>query len=139
VIIDFHIHLSRPEHEHDRPAPRSLPAPERLPEDFRLAGLFARFAHSRNSRFSYWRTMKVNLRLGEPFWRAVGERNLVVELPDGATVGDLLTLLQGRYPALAAEMEEAAPQVVVGDEVAGTAVTLANDAAVYLLWPIAGG
>jgi molybdopterin converting factor small subunit len=83
--------------------------------------------------------MKVNLRLGEPFWRAVGERNLAVELPDGATVGDLLALLAGRYPALAAEMEEAAPQVVVGDEVACTAVTLANDAAVYLLWPIAGG
>jgi molybdopterin converting factor small subunit len=83
--------------------------------------------------------MKVNVRLGEPFWRVVGERNLVVALPEGGAVADLLALLEERYPGLADEMAEAPPQVLVDDREAGTAVPLSDGASVYLLWPIAGG
>jgi molybdopterin converting factor small subunit len=83
--------------------------------------------------------MKVYVRLGEPFWRVVGERNLALELPDGAAVADLLALLRQRYPALVGEMEEAPPQVIVGDNDVDTAAPLPDGASVYLLWPIAGG
>jgi molybdopterin converting factor small subunit len=83
--------------------------------------------------------MNVNVRLGEPFWRVVGERNLVLALPDAASVADLLALLEERYPGLADEMAEAPPQALVDDREAGTAVALADGASVYLLWPIAGG
>lgn len=89
--------------------------------------------------------MIVFVRLGEPFWRVVGERNLAVELPDGASVADLLAWLKRRYPALVGEMEEAPPQLMVdddavaGDDHARMAVPLVDGASIYLLWPIAGG
>src|SRR3989304_1850532 len=50
---------------------------------------------------SRWRPpVRVTVRLGDPLWRQIGERELQVDLPDAASVGDLLGHLAGAYPAL---------------------------------------
>ena len=45
--------------------------------------------------------MRIHVRLAEPFWRTVGQRDLELELEDSAAISDLLAVLQGRFPALA--------------------------------------
>ncbi|MFQ5433879.1 MAG: MoaD/ThiS family protein [Anaerolineae bacterium] len=83
--------------------------------------------------------MLVHVRLAEPFWRAVGERRIAVELVDGARVGDLLDQLCARYPALSRELEEAAPLIFVGEKEAEAGTILTEGSHVHLVWPIAGG
>jgi molybdopterin converting factor small subunit len=85
--------------------------------------------------------MKISLRLGEPFWRTVGQREIEVAVPDGATVADALAALAQIHPALASDLSngEAQPTLFVGDEVASPDSPLANGAKVYLVWPVSGG
>lgn len=40
------------------------------------------------------------VKLGEPFWRKVGQRKLRLELPESASVQDALAQLQSDYPDL---------------------------------------
>ncbi len=83
--------------------------------------------------------MQISVRLAEPFWHSVGQRQLEIELQEGARVSDLLALLRRRYPALEREFTEAPPHVFLGDQ-EGTAETLLEDGcAVHLVWPVAGG
>ena len=70
--------------------------------------------------------MRIQVRLAEPFWRAVGQRNLEIDLPTGACLGDLLDKLTESYPDLKKEMEEAEPTVFIGDDEA-TEETLLED------------
>jgi len=42
--------------------------------------------------------MKVTVKVGEPLRSAVGSRKVTLELPEGATVADLLSSLAHRYP-----------------------------------------
>ncbi len=83
--------------------------------------------------------MKVHVRLAEPFWRVVGQRNLDIELEDGAQVADLLTALKGRYPLLEQEFDEAPPTIFVNEEEMDANTLLPDDSHVHFVWPIAGG
>ena len=83
--------------------------------------------------------MDVTVRLAEPFWRPVGQRELNLNLVDGARVSDLLLRLREAYPGLAAEMDQAAPHVFVDDVEADSASFLTEGARVHLVWPVAGG
>ena len=42
--------------------------------------------------------MRVTVKLGEPLRSTVGERKVALELPEGATVTDLLSSLTDSYP-----------------------------------------
>ncbi len=83
--------------------------------------------------------MRVRVRLGEPFWRAVGQRDLEVNLPQGSTLADLLTHLRRAYPALDAELAEAPPMLFLGEQEAAPDALLHDRDQVHLLWPVAGG
>ncbi|MDH5506540.1 MAG: hypothetical protein OEZ02_04905 [Anaerolineae bacterium] len=84
-------------------------------------------------------TICIHVRLAEPFWRAVGQRDLSLELNVPAQVNDLIGLLRTQYPALAREMDEAAPVIFIGDVEAGPDAPLADNNHVHIVWPLAGG
>jgi molybdopterin converting factor small subunit len=42
--------------------------------------------------------MKVTVKLGMPLSQVVGESKLILTLPEGTTVADVLEALRGRYP-----------------------------------------
>lgn len=50
--------------------------------------------------------MRVTVKVGEPLRSAVGSRKVALELPDGATVADLLSSLAYRYPGFRHEFYE---------------------------------
>lgn len=83
--------------------------------------------------------MQIHIRLAEPFWRAVGKRDLTLEAVEGARVKEILDLLRQIYPALDAEMDESPPMVIIGEEEASGDTMLEDEAQVHLVWPIAGG
>ncbi len=85
--------------------------------------------------------MRITVRLGEPIWREVDRREVAVELPEGATVADLLEALGGRYPALQSYLTGAdtPATVFLGDEIAGPDAPLTEDSEPLLAWPLAGG
>ena len=66
-----------------------------------------------------------------------GADALVIDLPAGATVGQLRQRLAAEYPALAALAERSA--VAVRDEFADDADVLPGHAEVALLPPVSGG
>jgi molybdopterin converting factor subunit 1 len=66
-----------------------------------------------------------------------GAAVLKVDLPDGATVGDLRRALAIRCPALAVLVSQSA--LAVNDEFADDALTLPAQAEVALLPPVSGG
>jgi molybdopterin converting factor subunit 1 len=67
----------------------------------------------------------------------VGADTIDVELPAGATVGDLRTQVARTCPALARLLERSA--LAVNDEFADDALTLPVNAEVALLPPVSGG
>jgi molybdopterin converting factor small subunit len=83
--------------------------------------------------------MRVPVRLAEPFWRAVGQREIELTLPDGARVADLLAHLCQRHPALKAELVEAPPVIFIGEEEADENSDLREGCRVHIVWPVAGG
>jgi molybdopterin converting factor small subunit len=83
--------------------------------------------------------MRVQIRLGEPFWRTVGQRDLMLNLNSGANVGQLLTQLYKDFPALKKELLETPPYIFVGDEQADETTPLADSCRVHLVWAVAGG
>jgi molybdopterin converting factor small subunit len=83
--------------------------------------------------------MQITLRLGEPFWRTVGRRNLEWTLAPSATLADLLDELCRAFPGLAQELQDAPPHLFVGEEEADPAAPLADGSHVSLLWAVAGG
>lgn len=85
--------------------------------------------------------MKVQIHLGEPFWRAAGQRQVEVALAKNATVADAFDVLTKRYPALATEFnnKEALPALFLDDEVAHLDSRLAEGAKLHVVWPVSGG
>ena len=83
--------------------------------------------------------MHVYVRLAEPFWRAVGRRDLDLELAPDSRVSDLLALLRRRHPELARELDEAPPTIFIGDREAHEHTVLCEGSRVHLVWPVAGG
>ena len=66
-----------------------------------------------------------------------GAEAVTVELPSGATVGDLRHRLAAAYPNLANLLEHSA--LAVNDGFADTSLTLQPEAEVALLPPVSGG
>ncbi len=83
--------------------------------------------------------MRIHVRLGEPFWRVVGQRDLQLEIVPPAQVDDLVNLLQGQYPALEQELAESPPHFFVGENQAALDTPLEDGAHIYLVWAVAGG
>jgi hypothetical protein len=59
--------------------------------------------------------MRMAVRLGEPFWRTAGQRELVVALHEGAVVSEALAALVRRYPSLASELNSDEIKPALGD------------------------
>lgn len=85
--------------------------------------------------------MKVTIHLGEPFWRATGQRVMTIALGDDAVVSDALSELGKQHAALAAELAngEAKPIIFVNDEQATLNSRLADGAKIHVVWPVSGG
>ncbi len=84
--------------------------------------------------------MNVSLRLGEPFWRAVGEREVELSLPDGATVSDALRALGERCPAILPDLGgEITPAVFLEESEALPDLPLKPGDRLYIVWPVSGG
>ncbi|HET7011607.1 MAG TPA: MoaD/ThiS family protein [Anaerolineales bacterium] len=85
--------------------------------------------------------MKVCVRLGEPLWREVGERETVVELPESARVADLVGRLVALHPSLAPWLQgdEVPPTIFLNDHVADQDTPLQDGDRPLLAWAMAGG
>jgi molybdopterin converting factor small subunit len=81
--------------------------------------------------------VNVRVRLGAGLARLAGTSQLMVDLDDGATVGDLLTNLEHSYPSLATGFDRALT-VVSGNHVSQSEL-LEEGKDVALLFPTAGG
>jgi sulfur-carrier protein len=81
--------------------------------------------------------MKIVVRFFARTRDLAGVDAVTVDLPDGATVGDLRRHLAAAYPSLARLLERSA--LAVNDEFAGDALVLRHDAEVALLPPVSGG
>ena len=85
--------------------------------------------------------MKVTIRLGEPFWRAAGQREVIVAIERGATVAYALAVLAKRHPSLAPELNngEIQPALFVNDESARPESPVTEGATIHIVWPASGG
>ena len=83
--------------------------------------------------------MRVSVHLGEPYWRSAGQRELELDVEEGARLANLMALLQVCYPFLGKDLAEMAPSVFIDDEQAGPETQLENGSLVHLIWPVAGG
>jgi len=85
--------------------------------------------------------MLITVRLGEPFWREVNEKQLTVEMPPNSTVADLLFALGERFPALRPCLEQAdpSPTVFQGEDWVSPDSLLTGDAQLMIVWALAGG
>ncbi len=83
--------------------------------------------------------MNVRVRLAEPFWRAVGRRNLQVEMASKSSLKELLVLLCKQYPGISTEIAESATLLFVNEEEVNKDTVLIEGDEVHILWPIAGG
>jgi MoaE-MoaD fusion protein len=81
--------------------------------------------------------MKVRLRLFGALSERAGIAEETVDLPDGATTGDVLASVADRYPSVVGLLPRVA--VAVNFEVASADAPLADDDEVGLLPPVAGG
>jgi len=85
--------------------------------------------------------VKVSVRLGEPLWRQVKAKEITLELPERATVGDMLQVLSYRYPALKSYLlaDEVPLTIIVADELVGPDTLLAEGTEAMVFMAIAGG
>ncbi len=85
--------------------------------------------------------MQVEVRLGEPFWRLAETKQVLVEVVEGATVGDLLTALAEQIPALGEALQESdlPPTVFIDDLLVDRDDLLPEGARPTLVWAMAGG
>jgi molybdopterin converting factor small subunit len=81
--------------------------------------------------------LQIRVRLGAGLSRFAGSPLLALELPDGASVEDLYTVLGERHPELAPALPSALP-VVGGTHVERDSALEPGDE-VALLIPVAGG
>jgi molybdopterin synthase catalytic subunit/molybdopterin synthase sulfur carrier subunit len=81
--------------------------------------------------------MQVNIRLSGQLANLAGRHRFTIPLEDGATVGDLLTLLRQEQPQLWPTMDTAVP-IISGRHVTPSE-PLADGQEIAFLLPIAGG
>jgi molybdopterin converting factor small subunit len=81
--------------------------------------------------------MLIHVRLGEPYWREVGQHRVDVDLGPEATVQELLAAIEQRFPTLL--QADIPPTVLLGEAVVEASAHLTDGAAVTLLWAVAGG
>ncbi len=81
--------------------------------------------------------MNVHVRLFAAARQAAGQDRLQLELPEGATVGDLRRQLSGRMPELSELIRRA--MFAVDTEYAPDDRTLPRDAEVACIPPVSGG
>ena len=81
--------------------------------------------------------MYVSVRLSAALAQITGLPRLQVEVDDGATVADLVSALNSRYPALASRLQHAVP-IMDGSHAAQNA-PLESGQEVAFLMPVAGG
>jgi MoaE-MoaD fusion protein len=81
--------------------------------------------------------MRIDVRLGSGLARLAGASRLQLDVPDGATVDDLLEALADDRPAVASWLTSALT-VVGGSQVGGERV-LGDGEEVAVLTPVAGG
>jgi hypothetical protein len=83
--------------------------------------------------------VKVHVRFAEPFWRAVGLREIEMTINPASRADDLLVALREQYPSLGMEFDQTPPQIFIGDAEASRDSLLTDGARVHLVWAIAGG
>ena len=90
--------------------------------------------------------MQINVRLGEPLWRAVGRRRVALDWEDAgqATVADVLARLAAEYPAFAAAYAAAPYRLFVDAVPVNTSASspgplLSDVQTLYILLPAVGG
>ena len=96
--------------------------------------------------------MQIQVKLGEPLWRAVGRRRVALSWPDGTkvTVADVLARLEAENPAFGAayrgEGQSAPPpyrifvdSIPVARAYLPPSPALADGQTLYVLLPVAGG
>ena len=83
--------------------------------------------------------MQINIRLAEPFWRSVGQRDLSLDVGEGSRVSDALELLCSLYPSLDKELIENPALLFVEEHEVNPETLLVDGNRVYLMWPVAGG
>jgi molybdopterin converting factor small subunit len=49
--------------------------------------------------------MVIEVKLGDPLWKALGQQRIKLELSDGSTVADALTDLRASYPDFGSALE----------------------------------
>jgi sulfur carrier protein ThiS len=49
--------------------------------------------------------MVVEVKLGDPLWKVVGQQRIALQVEDGATVADVLAYLRASYPHFGAALE----------------------------------
>lgn len=96
--------------------------------------------------------MKVTVKIGAPLSQVVGERKVILSLPEGATAGDVLDLLKERYAGFedglkGRGLRQSLSEVIYSlfldarpvpwDQVDTT--PLRDGARLYLFLPVAGG
>jgi molybdopterin converting factor subunit 1 len=81
--------------------------------------------------------MNLRVRLFARARDLAGADAITVDVPEGATVGDLRRQLATRYPALESLLDRSA--LAVDDEFAGDEQTLSRPAEIALLPPVSGG
>jgi sulfur carrier protein ThiS len=57
--------------------------------------------------------MLIEVKMGDPLWRIVGEQQIGLELAEGATVADALERLRSAYPGFGAALQAGGTQVGV--------------------------
>ena len=86
--------------------------------------------------------MRVNVKLGEPLWRATGERRLGLNWPAGTlvTVADVLARLAAEHPAFAAAHAAAPYRLFVDARLVGNnSAPLDEGQTLFVLLPAIGG
>jgi sulfur carrier protein ThiS len=57
--------------------------------------------------------MVIEVKMGDPLWRIMGEQRIKMELVDGSTVAEALAYLRTTYPDLGAALEAGGTQLGV--------------------------
>lgn len=99
-----------------------------------------------DSSFREEAPIRIQVKLGEPLWRAVGSRRLALEWPAGTevTVADVLARLTAEHPAFAQAFASAPYRLFVDAEpVNATSLPpgphLADGQTLFILLPAIGG
>jgi molybdopterin converting factor small subunit len=85
--------------------------------------------------------MKVEVRLGEPLWRQVGNKSIELELEEHATVGILVERLLEMHPSLDEYLanQETPLTVFLDDALVEQETVLQDGDRPMLIWAITGG